>query len=90
MAAVPVRMWTWTDEWQNGMDNMRPVGVVMLDFNAAFVGTHHMLLFDILVMLMLWFWLKGFVMAEHLSQRKQRVFFDGSSSNRTVLMCGVP
>ena len=78
-----------TDEWLKSMDNKKMVGMVMLDFSAAFDVIDH----DILLEKLKCYgfntdamcWVKSY-----LSERRQKVFFNGSFSDSIELQCGVP
>jgi hypothetical protein len=79
---------TVTDDWQCDIDNGRLVGAVLLDFSAADLIDHFLLLDT--------FKQYGFTgtglnwMESYLSNRKQRVFFNGSFSDFSHVNCGVP
>lgn len=71
------------------MDNKKVVGTVMLDFSTAFIIINHELLitklscYDFSSAGLSW-------IESYLSDRKQRVFFNGSVSERKDVSCGVP
>jgi hypothetical protein len=60
------------------------VGAVLLDFSAAFdIIDHDLLLKKLSTSAILWIW-------SYLSNRTQRVLFNGSFSNAKYVKCGVP
>ena len=78
-----------TDEWRSDIDNGKLVGVVLLDFSAAFDVIDHSLLLGKLKQY-------GFslsaikLMESYLTNRSQSVFFNGSLSDIKHVDCGVP
>lgn len=78
-----------TDEWRMDMDNGKLVGVVLLDFSAAFDVIDHFLLLGKLIQY-------GFslsamkLMESYLTDRSQTVHFNGSLSDIKYVDCGVP
>lgn len=78
-----------TDNWLEEIDANRLVGAVMLDFSAAFDLIDHKILLQKLECY-------GFTplslswMGSYLSNRKQRVFFNGQYSSIKTIHCGVP
>lgn len=78
-----------TDEWLACLDNKKLVGAVLIDFTAAFDVIDH----DILMAKLKCY---GFSltalnwMGSYLSNRKQRVFYNGSFSDAKNTYCGVP
>ena len=78
-----------SDDWLKALDNSLMVGVVLLDFSAAFDVLDHSLLVEKLkyygfnCLALKW-------ITSYLSSRSQRVFLNGSLSNSRRLECGVP
>lgn len=78
-----------TDDWLIQMDNKKMVGTVLLDFSAAFDVIDH----DIMITKLESY---GFSrtalswMVSYLSERSQRVFYNGSLSDWRHVSCGVP
>lgn len=78
-----------TDEWLEEIDSNKIVGAVMLDFSAAFDLIHHEILLKKLQCY-------GFSpsalswMGSYLSERKQRVFFNGKYSSSKTVHSGLP
>lgn len=78
-----------TDAWLKRMDNSELVGVVMLDFSAAFDVINHHILTEKLKSY-------GFttsavlLMQSYLTDRKQKVFYNGCLSESKSLQCGLP
>ncbi len=78
-----------TDEWRLDMDIGKLVGVILLDFSAAFDVIDHSLLLEKLKHY-------GFslsaikLMESYLTNRNQTVFFNGSLSDMKYVDCGVP
>ena len=78
-----------TDDWLKGINNFKMTGAVLLDFSAAFDVIDHDLLIDKLKCY-------GFepnsisFMRSYLSDRTQKVYYNGSWSNSRGLDCGVP
>ena len=73
-----------TDDWLNEIDPKKIVGAVLLDFSAAF---------DIIQLLLkkrMRYDFSTSAIQSYLSNRTQRVFFNGSISNVKNVMCGVP
>jgi hypothetical protein len=76
-----------TDDWLGKIDDKKIVGVVLLDFSAAF---------DISLLLLEKRMCYGFTpsaimwIKSYLSNRTQRVFFNGSLSNIIQLESGIP
>ena len=78
-----------TDDWLRGIDDKMIVGAVLLDFSAAFDIIDHILLLEkrmcygfTLPAIM---WIKSY-----LSNKTQRVFFNGSISNTIQFESGNP
>ena len=77
------------DDWFKDMDERKTIGVVMLDFTAAFDIIDHNLLLKKLEYYgfsrtaLLW-------MESYLTDRKQLVYFNGSFSKERVVEHGVP
>ena len=78
-----------TDDWLKDIDQQNIVGAVLLDFSAAFDVIDHNLLLKKLKCY-------GFTpsavawIESYLTNRKQKVFFNGSLSNPRHLQCGIP
>lgn len=78
-----------TDDWYRGLDEKRICGAVLLDFTAAFDLIDHKLILEKLECyrfrpsVIAW-------MESYLDNRSQRVFFNGSYSDRRGIECGVP
>ena len=78
-----------TDEWLREIDDTMIVGAVLLDFSAAFDIIDHSLLLEKRMCYgfrppaMLW-------IKSYLSNRTQRVFFNGSLSNINQEESGIP
>ena len=68
-----------TDDWLREIDDKIIVGAVLLDFSAAFDNIDHSLLLEKLA---LWLYTPAIMwIKSYLSNRTQRVFFNGSLSN---------
>jgi ABC-type Mn2+/Zn2+ transport system ATPase subunit len=78
-----------TDDWLKEIDNKKIVVAVLLDFSAAFdIIDRNLLLrkrmcYGLSTSAILW-------IRSSLSNRTQRVFFNGSFSNAKHVKCGVP
>jgi hypothetical protein len=78
-----------TDDWLREIDDKKIVGALLLDFSAAFAIIDHSLLLEKHMCYGLTppaiMWIKSY-----LSNRTQRVFFNGSLSNIIQLESGIP
>ena len=78
-----------TDDWLREIDHKKIVGSVLLDFSAAFDIIDHSLLLEKRMCYgftppaILW-------IKTYLSNRTQRVFFNGSLSNKVQVESGIP
>lgn len=78
-----------TDDWLKQIDGKSVVGVVLLDFSAAFDVIDH----ELLLMKLLSYGFKDSAtdfMRSYLANRKQCVMFNGTFSNIETLQCGIP
>lgn len=78
-----------TNDWLKEMDNSNLVGAILLDFSAAFDIIDH----NLLIGKLRCYGLKPSAIAwleSYLSNRRQRVFYNGVLSNTIHLNCGVP
>ena len=78
-----------TNDWLRGTDDKIIVGAVLLEFSAAFDIIDHSLLlekymcYDFTPPAIMW-------IKSYLSNRTQRVFFNGSLSNIIQVEAGIP
>lgn len=78
-----------SDSWLTSIDDPRLVGTILLDFSAAFDVIDHVILISKLIgygftsSAIRWF-------TSYLSERSQRVYFNGAISCSKYLDCGVP
>jgi hypothetical protein len=78
-----------TDDWLREIDDKKIVGAVLLDFSVAFDIIDHSLLIEkhicygFVPPVILWIKI-------YLSNRTQRVFFNGSLSNIIQVESGIP
>lgn len=78
-----------TDDWLRQIDMKAIVGVVLLDFSAAFDTIDH----ELLLMKLLAYGFKHSAidfMKSYLTDRRQCVMFNGALSNIETLQCGIP
>ena len=78
-----------TDQWLNAMDNGKFVGVLFLDFSAAFDLVDH----EIILTKLMHYGFKEVALnwvQSYLTDRKQSTYINGSFSSPQVLNCGIP
>ena len=78
-----------TDDWMTQIDIKKMAGTVLLDFSAAFDVIDH----NIMIAKLSKYRLSSLAldwMKSYLMERSQRVFFNGSLSDRQYNNCGVP
>uniref|UniRef100_A0A8K9X353 Reverse transcriptase domain-containing protein n=1 Tax=Oncorhynchus mykiss TaxID=8022 RepID=A0A8K9X353_ONCMY len=77
------------DQWLNAMDNGKFVGVLFLDFSAAFDLVDH----EIILTKLMHYGFKEVALnwvQSYLTDRKQSTYINGSFSSPNVLNCGIP
>uniref|UniRef100_A0A674AJ45 Reverse transcriptase domain-containing protein n=1 Tax=Salmo trutta TaxID=8032 RepID=A0A674AJ45_SALTR len=78
-----------TDQWLNAMDNGKFVGVLFLDFSAAFDLVDH----EIILTKLMHYGFKEVALnwvQSYLTDRKQSTYINGSFSSPHALNCGIP